>query len=82
MPKPASACMHTILRLTSAYPKFGHCMKLNFFVYICVFSLVSSSETLYAVICAGSISCHAVNMLSLCVYYNLYATLHQVKKSW
>ena len=44
-----------------------------FLVIISALSLVSCCETLYVVIRAGPISRHAVRMLSLCVYYDLYA---------
>ena len=43
-----------------------------FLVIISALSLVSCCETLYVVIRAGPISRHAVRMLSLCVYYDLY----------
>ena len=46
-----------------------------FLVIISALSLVSCCETLYVVIRAGPISCHAVRMLSLCVYYDLYALM-------
>ena len=45
---------------------------LMFLVIISALSLVSCCETLYVVIRAGPISRHAVRMLSLCVYYDLY----------
>ena len=32
---------------------------------------------LYVVICAGSFSCHVVDMPSLCEYYNLYDDVQQ-----
>ena len=71
MPKPTAACMLAILRLTSAYLMFGHRTKLIFCLYLCI--------QLSQLLCnplrcnpGQSISPHAVNMLSLYVYNDLY----------
>ena len=48
---------------------------LMFLVIISALSLVSCCETLYVVIRARPIPRHAVRMLSLCVYYDLYECL-------
>ena len=47
-----------------------------FLVCISALSLVSCCETLYVVIRAGPIARHAVRMLSLCVYDDLYGQIY------
>ena len=48
------------------------CLSRILFLCTSALSLVSWCETLYVVIRAGSLSRHAVDMLSLCLYYDLY----------
>ena len=55
--------MHAIISFTSAYPRIEHWIL---FGYICELSLVGCFETLYVIICARSISRHALS-ISMCI---------------
>ena len=68
-----AGCMHAKSSITPANPKVVSLLRPTNFQYtnVQLSQLSQLMLNLYVVSCAGSFSHHAVNMLSLCAYYDL-----------